>query len=86
MDLITTLQLAAASARFEDGGDGWWFLWPLVPLFWIIVAALVIRFVAFRGRHRDPSPLERAQGILAERYARGEIDGEEYRRRSDELR
>ena len=86
MDLIYTLQLAAANARFEDGGDGWWFLWPLVPLLWIVVTAFVVRFVVFRGRGGDPSPMERAQGILAERYARGEIDGEEYRRRSDELR
>jgi uncharacterized membrane protein len=30
--------------------------------------------------------MDRARGILAERYARGEIDAEEYRRRGDELR
>jgi uncharacterized membrane protein len=35
--------------------------------------------------HREPTPIERAQGILAERYARGEIDGEEYRERLSQL-
>ena len=86
MDLIYTIALASANSRFDDGGGGWWFLWPLIPLLWITVIALVLRFVVFRGRRGEPSPMERAQGILAERYARGEIDGEEYRRRSDELR
>ena len=86
MDPIVTLALAASDGPFADGGE-LWFLWPLVPLFWIVVIALVLRFVVFRGhRHGEPSPLERARGILAERYARGEIDGEEYRRRSEELR
>ncbi len=87
MDLISTLALATADGPFNDGGGDFWFLWPLVPLFWIVVVALMLRFVVFRGgRYREPSPMERARGILAERYARGEIDAEEYRRRSEELR
>ena len=86
MDLISTLSLAAANGPFEDGGD-FWFFWPLIPLFWIVVFALVLRFVVFRGRRfRGESPMDRARGILAERYARGEIDAEEYRRRNSELR
>lgn len=86
MDLIYTIALAPASGRLGGDGGEFWFLWPLIPLLWITVIALVLRFVVFRGRRGEPSPMERAQGILAERYARGEIDGEEYRRRSDELR
>jgi uncharacterized membrane protein len=31
------------------------------------------------------SGVERARGILAERYARGEIDGDEYRERLAQL-
>ncbi len=85
MDLIYTLNLVAANARF-DGDGGWWFFWPLFPLFWIVVVALVLRFFVFRGRRFHESPMDRARGILAERYARGEIDAEEYRRRSNELR
>jgi putative membrane protein len=87
MDLITALQLAAASGGpWDDGRGDFWFLWPLVPLFWIVVLALVLRFVVFRGRRYQASPMDHARGILADRYARGEIDAEEYRRRSDELR
>ena len=67
----------------------WWFL--LFPLFWLVVIALLIRFVWMRrgpgcwGRGDRPGP-ERAQGILAERYARGEIGDEEYRTRLERLR
>jgi putative membrane protein len=69
----------------------WWFLF--FPLIWLVVVVLVIRFAAMRwgagcrGRGRDgrPGP-ERAQGILAERYARGEIGDDEYRTRLDRLR
>jgi putative membrane protein len=88
MDLIPFLDLMPVLAAIGDGDRGdFWFFWPLIPLFWIVVVFLVLRFVVFRGRRGwQPSPLDRARGILAERYARGEIDAEEYRRRSDELR
>jgi putative membrane protein len=88
MDLVPFFDTMTVLAAFNDGDRGdFWFFWPLIPLFWIIVVALVLRFVVFRGRRgwSQPSPMDRARGILAERYARGEIDGEEYRRRSDEL-
>lgn len=54
-------------------------------LIWIVVIFVVVRFVA-RGRHRGPSSMDRARGMLAERYARGEIDAEEYRQRSETLK
>jgi putative membrane protein len=71
---------------------GWhhhgWFLWPLIPLFWIGVLILFTRFVVWRGRpgpwgrrHAGPDP----RAILAERYARGEIGLEEYRERRGNL-
>jgi putative membrane protein len=66
----------------------WWFL--IFPLAWVIVIALLIRFVFWRrggcwggpGRRGPGAP----QAILAERYARGEIGDEEYRTRLDRLR
>ena len=67
----------------------WWFL--IFPLVWLVVIALLIRFVFMRrgagcwSRGRESGP-ERAQGILAERYARGEIEDDEYRTRLDRLR
>jgi putative membrane protein len=64
----------------------WWFL--IFPLFWLVVIALLIRFVFMRRGgcwSRDSSP-RRAEGILAERYARGEIGDDEYRTRREHLR
>jgi putative membrane protein len=68
-------------------GGGWFWLWPLVPLFWLLVFVLFVRLFFWRGRrgpwatHHEPD----ARAILAERYARGEISHEEYRERLGHL-
>lgn len=64
-------------------------------LFWaVVIAALVLLFRAF-GRPREhtrpasstaPTPTPTPEQILAERFARGEIDDEEYRRRLSVLK
>jgi putative membrane protein len=59
----------------------WWIVFPLL---WIVLIATVIWLVA-RTRGRS-SLTERPAEILAARYARGEIDTDEYRRRLDEIR
>jgi putative membrane protein len=67
---------------------GWFWLWPLVPLFWLTVFFLLARF-AFRRGGRGPWTARHAAdpaAILAERYARGEIDHAEYRERLGHLR
>ncbi|WP_315098982.1 SHOCT domain-containing protein [uncultured Cellulomonas sp.] len=72
-------------------GGGWgpgpWFL--LVPLFWFGLVVLVIALVGRRRRawagwegRRDAGS---ARAVLAERYARGEIDETEYRSRLEVL-
>jgi putative membrane protein len=67
-------------------GPGPWFL--LVPLFWFGVIALVFA-IGGRRRRRDwggwDGPRGGARGVLAERYARGEIDETEYRARLEVL-
>ena len=69
-------------------GGGWWMLGG--PLMFIIVAAVVIALVvlAFRwigGPSHSPGPGPRAErdpmDILKARFARGEIDREEYEER-----
>jgi putative membrane protein len=82
MSIALTTLVASFS---NDGGHGWWPVWPLL---WLLVIGAVIWFVA---RRRGPSDRpqdgnDRAKGILAERFARGEISGEEYRERLDQLR
>ncbi|MGB2567058.1 SHOCT domain-containing protein [Micromonospora citrea] len=64
------------------GMAGWMWIWPLLVVAALVVlAVLVVRAVA-----GGPQPKARsARQILDERYARGEIDEEEYRRRRDAL-
>jgi putative membrane protein len=75
-------------------GVGWWFL--LIPLFWILVFALIFaifgrrwrRAAAANGYGPDSrqSPSRRAEATLAERFAQGDIDETEYRARLEVLR
>ena len=69
------------------GGFGW--LWLLVPLFWIAFFVLLVAFVGRRLRRgganwqmHGPSP----EQTLGDRYARGEVDEQEYRSRLEVLR
>ncbi len=51
-------------------------------VFWaLLVVGAVLAYRVFRREDR-----ETAEGLLADRYARGEIDDEEYRRRMTTLR
>jgi putative membrane protein len=82
---------------FWDHSDqfSWWYI--LMPLsmvaFWGLVAWVIVMIV--RGDRRTdqppaqpnppPSSSYEAERILAERYARGDIDSEEYKQRLDTL-
>lgn len=66
------------------GSMGWWMvLWWLVA---IVVLVLVVRLVAgslgSHGTRGDETP----EQILKRRYAKGEIEREEYQRRLEDLR
>jgi putative membrane protein len=62
-------------------------LWPLFPFAWLLVFVLLFRFLwwprRWRGHHEHHTYAGRR--ILAERYARGEIGVEEYRKRLADL-
>lgn len=67
-------------------GMGWGFMgfmWLFWVLFIVLVVWLIVRTASGRptGTHQD-SP----EQILKRRYARGEIDKEEYERRLSDLR
>jgi putative membrane protein len=62
-------------------GWHWWFA-AFWILFWIATLVVVWRFVPWRGR-RDRRV--DARSILAERFARGEIDAAEYSARLEVL-
>ena len=79
------------------GWDGWgWGGWVmmvlLMALFWGAVVVGIVALVRYgRERREPPPPSEQprppsALDVLDERFARGEIDAEEYTRRRDLLR
>ena len=74
-------------------GAGDWLLMSLMMvLFWGGLVALVVWLVRSvrdeppKGTDSSPSPTQRADEVLAERFARGEIDEDEFTRRRELLR
>jgi putative membrane protein len=73
-------------AAWHHDGPGWWIVF--VPLFWIAVVSGIVLLVRSRGGWGPPRVAdhhESALDVLDARYARGEIDDEEYRRRRSVL-
>jgi putative membrane protein len=75
-----------------DNND-WWWLMGIMGL--LIVIALIVVLVTTLQRSNPSnasasmtpgSPRKTAEDLLSERFARGEIDEDEYRRRRDALR
>ena len=74
---------------YEYGGGGWmWFGGISMLLFWILVILVIIAIARWLfggggapGGERDP-----ALDVLRERYARGEIDHEEFEAKKRELK
>ena len=79
----------SAVPLLHEAWGGWPWLAPLWILLWIIVIVTVIRLAARRGgAWCEPRTAggRKPDDILAERFARGEIDATEYRARLDALR
>ncbi|ADU09733.1 SHOCT domain-containing protein [Micromonospora aurantiaca] len=69
-------------------GNGWFWPMGLMMVGWLVLAVIIVAAVWLTvgtGR-RATDHGDSARRILAERYARGELDDEEYRRRLDGLR
>jgi putative membrane protein len=72
---------------YGNGMSGWGMLLMTVSnlLFWALVIAGVVALVRYvrpdRPDDRSAPPASTPDQVLAERYARGEIDDEEYTRR-----
>jgi putative membrane protein len=73
-----------------DAGQ-WLAMSSMMLLFWAAVIAVVVWLVrSSRAERHDPqlpvsTPVQRADEVLAERFARGEIDEDEYTRRRSVL-
>lgn len=77
----SALTTAAAHGPYLQGGGFPFFLFPAFFFFAFLVVFLVFG-VLRRGSWRARSD---ARGVLADRFARGDIDAEEYRARLSEL-
>ena len=80
---------------YDNWGWGWggWLLMTIVMImFWAAVITAVVLTVRYLAGSRHPganpgiSAPARAEDLLAERFARGEIDDDEYRQRLTLLR
>lgn len=71
----------------HDGGWWGWFGMGLsMVVFWgLVIAAIVWAVRATRGDSGSITPQRSARDILDERFARGEISEDEYRRSRDAL-
>ena len=76
---------------YEGYGMGWhWPGWLGMAFFWLVLVLLVLAMVKYlKGNRRSNAPDgERkpdALVLLEERYARGEIDREEFLKKRDDL-
>jgi putative membrane protein len=76
-----------------NGMNGWGYALMSLStvLIWVLMIAGIVVLVRYLGDHRPESPdrsprHSAAEQILAERFARGEIDDDEYRRALETLR
>lgn len=54
-------------------------------LFWILVIAVIVYLIRFLSQDRNEKKDKTPREILEERYARGEIDKEEFERKKKDL-
>jgi putative membrane protein len=86
------LVLAQMMDRDDMGnGGGHWWAWLIGAVVLVILVGLavfaVVRMTTSSGTARtNASGPQSAEDLLAARFARGEIDEDEYRRRRDALR
>ncbi|MFI0481680.1 SHOCT domain-containing protein [Actinomadura sp. 9N215] len=96
--MLTTLATQATAMHpgpWDEGGDAPAF-WPVFPitfgLFWLAVLGTAFYLIRRRMNSNTTAaaaaadPLAKAQSVLAERFARGEIDEDEYLMRTSTLR
>ena len=68
--------------RYYDGGPGWVLMTIFMIVFWVLVIAGIIIAIRYFGRSRhEVAPTSAPLEVLRLRYARGEIDEEEFNRR-----
>jgi putative membrane protein len=88
MDMTTVLTLAQMGRYGFDGMDGWGWVPAIVGLVGLAALIGVVVWLAVSTARRPgqmPPTSGRARALLDERYAKGEIDREEYLQRKADL-
>jgi len=84
--MMTTLVATATTVADHWDGDRPDF-WPIFPILWfLIIAGGIFTAVMISRRNREASGPRAGEAVLAQRYAAGEIDEEEYTARRAVLR
>jgi putative membrane protein len=89
MSTATVLSVSSAQNLLADdhnwNGPGAW--WPIFPIFWLLVFAVIVATcLRFGRRRRAYSGTRAGEAKLAERFAAGEINEQEYRERRSVLK
>jgi putative membrane protein len=69
-------------------GDGYGWMgmgWAFMVLFWVLVVLGIVALLRWLGTGRREAPRKTPLEILQERYARGEIEREEYEQKRRDL-
>jgi putative membrane protein len=89
MKLVVLAQMMGRGDHM-DNGNGWWWVMGIIGLLILIAVVVIVVMVLQRSnapRHEASASTRRtADDLLSERFARGEIDEDEYRRRREALR
>jgi putative membrane protein len=86
LDMLTTIATAATTVADRWDGDRPDF-WPIFPIMWfLIIIGGIVAAVVISRRNRDAAGPRAGEAVLAQRYAAGEIDEEEYAARLAVLR
>ncbi len=99
MGLLVFLMSVFAQARMQEWSPGpwgmhpmwgWWGLWGLgmmlfMFLFWALVITAIVLGVRWLVRQGRPEGSDSALEILRQRYARGEINREEFEAKRKDL-
>ncbi len=84
--MITTIATAATTVADRWDGDrpDYWFIFPI--MWFLIIAGGIVAAVVISRRNRNAAGPRAGETVLAQRYAAGEIDEEEYAARLAVLR
>lgn len=67
------------------GGGGWGFGWLGMIVFWVLIILAFVALVKWLSDKNGPAKEETPLQVLQKRYARGEIDEQEYERKKHDL-